>query len=53
MHRPLKRLEQSTLLWNNLKRKVTVSSTRLTFRGVKVNLEYKNQHQSADKFRLP
>jgi hypothetical protein len=41
MHRPLKRLEQSTLLWNNLKRKVTVSSTRLTFRGVKLNLEHK------------
>jgi hypothetical protein len=33
MNRPFKRLEQSTLLWNNLKRKVTVSSTRLTLRG--------------------
>jgi hypothetical protein len=33
MNRPFKILEQSTLLWNNLKRKVTVPSTRLTLRG--------------------
>jgi hypothetical protein len=46
MHRSLKRLEQSTLLWNNLKRKVTVSSTRLTFKGVKVNLEHKRSEST-------
>jgi hypothetical protein len=36
MNGPFKRVEQSTLLWNNLKRKVTVSSTRLTLRGGKI-----------------
>jgi hypothetical protein len=41
MNRPFKRVDQSTLLWNNLKKKVTVLSTRLTLRGVKLNLEHK------------